>query len=140
MPVTATPIFPQTITTGVTQILPADTTTLKTLFTAGANGSKIDNILVTSTDTGAKDLQLVVTISAVDYIVGTFTVPANTGNTNSTVTLNALAHPQLFNALNVDNNGNRCLFLATGAVLRVKSIATVTATRVISLIAQGGNF
>jgi hypothetical protein len=140
MSVTATPIFPQTITTGVAQIALADTTTLKTLYTAGANGSKIDNILVTSTDTASRDLQLVVTISAVDYIIGTFSVPANSGNTNSLVTLNALAHPQLVNALSVDNNGNRCLFLATGAVLKVKSLANVTSARVISLVAQGGNF
>lgn len=137
--VVSTPIFPQVIKTSVAQILPADTTSLKTLVTADADGTRIDNILITSTDTAARDLQFVVTISAVDYVVGTLSVPANSGFTNAVVTLNVLGNAQ-FAALSTDVNGNKVLFLGTGAVLKVKSLTTVTAAKVISIIAQCGDY
>lgn len=133
------PIFPQVIKTGVAQILPADTTTLKTLFTADADGSRIDNIFVSSTDTSAKDLQFVVTISAVDYVVGTLSIPANSGFTNSVPLVSVFGHSQ-FAALNSDVNGNKHLFLASGAVLKVKALSTVTTAKAISIFAQCGDY
>ena len=135
----ATAIFPQTIKTGVAQIAPADTTTLKTLFTAGAAGSRIDNIFVSSTDTSSKDLQFVVTISAVDYVIGTLFILSNSVFTNAVPLVNVFAHSQ-FAALNNDLNGNKCLFLATGAVLKVKALTTVTTAKVISVVAQYGDY
>ncbi len=136
---TATPVFPQTIKTNVAQILPADTTTLKTLITAPANGVRVDSILISSTDTSARDLQLVVTISSVDYVLGTLQIPANAGFTNAVPTIAAFQHSQLV-GLNTDVNGNKFLFLASGAVLKVKALTTVTAAKAISVIAQCGEF
>lgn len=139
MPVVSTPIFPQTIKTGVAQIAPADTTTLKTLVTAAANGTRVDNIFVTSTDTSAKDLQFVVTISSVDYVVGTLSIPANSGFTNSVPAVSVLSHSQ-FATMNTDQNGNKNLYLASGAVLKVKSLTNVSTSKVISIIAQCGEY
>ena len=136
---TATPVFPQTIKTNVAQILPADTTTLKTLITAPANGVRVDSILISSTDTSARDLQLVVTISSVDYVLGTLQIPANAGFTNAVPTVGAFQHSQLV-GLNTDVNGNKFLFLASGATLKVKALTTVTAAKAISVIAQCGEF
>lgn len=137
---TATPIFPQTVKQGAVQILPADTTSLKTIYTAPANGSRVDNILITSTDTSSKDIQLVVTISSTDYVLGTIAVPANSGFTNSVVSLNMLAHSNLTSALNSDNNGNKYLFLASGSILKIKALTTVTAAKAINVVAQIGDF
>jgi len=139
MPISNKPIFPQTITTGATQIAPADTTSLKTLYTAGVNGSRIDNILATSTDTAARDLQFVITIDAVDYVLGTLSCLANSGFTNAVAILPVLSDSK-FAALSQDGNGNKVLFLASGAVLKVKSLTTVTAAKVISVLAQGADF
>lgn len=139
MPVVSTPVFPQTVITSVAQILPADTTTLKTLITPGSNGSRIDAILVSSTDTSAKDLQFVLTISSVDYVLGTLSIPANSGFTNSVPLVSVFAHSQ-FVALNTDVNGNKHMFLANGAVLKVKALSTVTTAKAISIIAQRGDF
>ena len=76
---TATPIFPQTVKNYVAQILPADTTTKKTLVTGATNGTKIESITVASTDTSARDLLLYLTVSAVDYLLGTVAIPINSG-------------------------------------------------------------
>jgi hypothetical protein len=136
---TATPIFPQTIVTSVAKIAPADASNLKTLYTASANGSRIDSIIVTSTDTNSRDLQFIVTISGVDYILGTITIPANTGTNNSTPIKSVLENAQ-FAGLPSDVNGNHYTMLASGAVLKVKSLSTVTTAKEISIFAQGGNF
>lgn len=135
----STPIYPVTIQTAVAKILPADTTTFKTLVTAGANGCRIDNIIVSSTDTVARDLQFVVTISGTDYILTTISAIINSGNSNSIPNISVLNHAQ-WPALAIDANGNRVLFLGSGAVLRVKSAVTVSATREISLVAQVGQY
>lgn len=140
MAVTSTPIFPQTVGTGFAQIAPADTTALKTLYTAGADGSTIENIIVTSTDTSARDLQFVVTISAVDYIIGSLTIPLSSGNTAAAPPVSVFRHANFASILTIDGTGNPIIRLPTGAVLKVRALTTVTATRVISVICQGGNF
>jgi len=137
---TATPVFPQSIKNGAVQILPADTTTLKTLVTPSANGSKVDNILVNSTDTANKDLVLVITKSGVDYPLATIQIPLNTGNTNAVSAINLLNHSMLGPYLSVDLNGNKYLYLESGSVLKAKVTASVTASKVIGLFAQYGDF
>lgn len=136
---TATPIFPQLVTNGFQQILPADTTTLKTLYTAGANGSKIEHISITSTDTANKDLQFYITSGGVDYLIATLQIPANSGNTNAIVPVDALTST-MFTFTSTDNNGNRYIYLASGSVLKVKATASVTAARVIQFYVFGGDF
>ena len=135
----ATAIFAQSIKTSGLQLTPAHTTALQTLFTAGANGSRIDNIFVSSTDSSAKDLQFVLTISSVDYIIGMLPIPANSGNSNSLPIVNVLGHAQ-FAALNSDLNGNKYLFIPAGAILKVKAGSTITTAKVINVIAQCGDY
>lgn len=137
---TATPIFQQSIKNGAVQIASSDASNLKTIVTPGTNGSKVENLLVTSTDSSARDLQLIVTKGGVDYILGTISVPANTGNTNGVTPINFFAHANMLNYLNVDNNGNRFLFLENGSVLKAKTLTTVTSTRVLNLFAQYGDY
>jgi hypothetical protein len=137
---TATPVFPQSIKNGAVQIANADASNLKTIITPGANGARVDSLLVSSTDTSARDLQLVVTKGGVDYILGTLSVPANTGNTNALAMLNALAHANIGPFLINDLNGNKILFLESGSVLKAKTLTTVTSARFINLFASYGDF
>lgn len=137
---TPTPVFPQTISNfSAVQILPADTTTLKTLVTPGANGCKIENILVHSTDTSAKDLVLVVTKGGTDFPLATLSIPANSGNTNALIPISLFQHAMLV-GLNTDAFGNKYLYLGSGSVLKAKVATTVTAAKAISLFPQGGDY
>lgn len=140
MAVSHQPIFAQTLKLGAVQILPADTTSLKTIYTAAADGSRVNNLLITSTDTAAKDVQLVLTVSAVDYVLGTITIPANTGFTAAVVSLNMFQHAGLVNVLNQDNNGNKYLDLESGAILKIKALTTVTAAKIINIVAQVADY
>jgi hypothetical protein len=137
--VTATPIFPQTITSPSVQILPATTTGLVTLYTAGTNGSKIENIIVSNTDSGAAyALTLTVVTSATSYIIGTINVPLSAGNTTAAPAIS------LINSTNIplakDANGNPYIYLASGSVLKVNSGTTVTTAKVLSITAMGGDY
>lgn len=139
MPVSNQPIYPQTIVSAVAQIQNSDGTTLKTLFTAGANGSRIENILVSSTDTTNRDLMFYVTVGGTDYLLATIQCPLTSGNSNTVGPLFALSNT-LFIGLNTDPNGNKYIYLANGAVLKAKAGSTVTSGRVIQFLIQGGDY
>jgi hypothetical protein len=141
MALTNTPIFPQTITNNVVQILPADTTTLKTLYTGATNGSRIENIMVTNTDTNAYTINIFFTISATNYLIGTINVPLSAGNTTAAPTVNLLSSAGNFGGiLNYDANGNKYLYVASGTILKVASTGTVTTAKALTFSCQGGDF
>ncbi len=141
MAVTATPIFPQTITNKVVTIVNADGTSLKTLYAAGTNGSKVENILVTNTDTAAYTVQVYVTISATDYLIGSVNLPLSAGNTSSAPSINVLQATNNFGtSVNLDANGNSYLYLASGSTLKVAVTGAVTAAKTVTFFAQGGDF
>jgi hypothetical protein len=80
----ASPAFVTTPKNPAVAFANADATAFKTLMTAGASGSRLDSLIGTSTDTVANVLQLAVTKSAVDYVIGEVAIPANAG-TNGVV-------------------------------------------------------
>ncbi len=136
---TATPVFPQSIKNGQVQILPADTTSLKTIYTAAANGSVISSIFLASTDTTSRDVQFYVTIGGTDYLLATISCLLNSGNTNAVPLISVLDHANFATQV-VDAHGNRCLYLASGSVLKAKALVAVTAAKAISIFAQAGDF
>lgn len=139
MAVTATPIFPQTIKDYVIQILPADTTTLKTVCAGATNGTKIESIIVTSTDTSARDVTLYKTISAVDYALCCITIPITAGTINGTASIDILRNINIPGTA-FDPNGNKYIYIASGTTLKIASGTTVTAAKVINVVASGGDF
>lgn len=136
---TATPIHPQTVKGLVAQILPADASTLKTLVTGATNGTKIESINVTSTDTTTRDIAIWMTISAVSYLLGTVNIPITAGNTNAIPSVDILRSLQI-PSLAFDAYGNKYLYVPSGATLQVSSLSTVTAAKALQFYAQGGDF
>ena len=141
MTVTHQPIYPQSIKNWVVKFLPADTTSFKTIATGGPDGSRIDSMCATNTATAsASDMQFVITISGVDYIIDTVQIPVNSGFTNGIVSVNLLNNATKFLWLPYDGNGNRYLYLPSGSSLRAKLGATIATGKEISVFAQGGDF
>jgi hypothetical protein len=136
---TATPIFPQTVKNFVAQVLPADASGKKTLVTGATNGTKVEAIMVASTDTSARDLQLILTISSVDYVLTTVSIPLTAGFINSAPSIDILRNAQ-FPGLAYDANGNKVLYVASGAVLSVKTLTTVTAAKEVDVFGYGADF
>ena len=139
MAVTATPIFPQTLTNTPVTILPADTTTLKTAYTAGSNGSKLEAIYVTNTDSAsAYSVQINITISSTSYLLGTVNVPLSAGNTTAAPNVNLLASTNL--NLPKDANGNPYIYLLASAIVKVGVLVAVNSGKVVTFITQGEDF
>lgn len=145
MAVTSTPAFAQSIAVGNAKIIPADTTTLKTVITAGANGSLIDSIVVSSDDGSAKDVQFWTNTGGVDYLLFTVQIPANSGFTSS-VSIKSALDDQRAGATSaplgwytLDSNGNKLLRLAAGEILKAKVLTAVTAAKTIYIRASGAN-
>lgn len=110
-------------------------TTLQTIATLTAL-TKITHILVSSTDTAARDIQLVATIGANDQILGTFSIPLRSGDTTAAFPVLLLKSASW--DLNNDIANNKVLELPSGAILKVKaSTAAVTSTKFINFLFSG---
>jgi type IV pilus biogenesis protein CpaD/CtpE len=135
----AAPSFPSVVATAVQNILPADTTTTKTILTAGASGTKITGLQIASSDSSAKIVQVFLTRTAVDYNLITVSIPAGSGN-DSTGVLAAIDAFLLMAGLPVDNDGQRYLLLKSGDTLRWSCTTTVTVGRKIDIVAVAADF
>ena len=138
MAVTATPVFVQTPSVGVLQM--AANTNFQTVVTAGANGSKVVSVMVASSD--ARVLQLAITRSAVNYILGSYSVTANSGidGTVSAVDLLRGGPSGLIPGLPVDNDGQPYLFLKSGDTLTVKATVAPSGSTTVNVVAVYGDF
>jgi hypothetical protein len=140
---TPTPAFAQTIEVGAAKIVTADASTLKTIYTAGVDGTLIDSILVSSDDTSYRDLQLWTTIGGVDFLLYTVTIPANSGFTSGVPIMSLLENARAgssvfpFGWYVIDANGNKLLRLKALEILKAKVLTTVTAAKTIYIRASG---
>jgi hypothetical protein len=141
MAVTATPIYPQAIVSVGAELLPATgANTLVALISPGANGTKVESITLTSTDASvAYTVQFWVTISSVNYLIGSVTLPVNSGNTAAAPPVNALTRAN-FPSLAIDANTNPYLYLASGSVLSFSSTVVVTTAKIVTGFVQAGNY
>jgi hypothetical protein len=133
------PIFPQVLQNWAVQILAADTTTIKTLVTGGANGSKIEAINVALDDSAAKTLILYLNDGSTNYLLSWFNIPANSGFTTIAPSVALLINAQI-PSINFDNNGNKYFYLKSGWKLNVAAQATLTTGKTMHITANGGDF
>jgi hypothetical protein len=140
MAVTATPVFVQTPkVTPQNYVQGTDVAgTYKTIYTAGANGSKVASISIATDDTTAAHLiTFIITRSAVDYVLGIANVTtAGEGTQSSTVAVDGMAGM----ILPVDNDGQKYLFLVSGDTLRATFATALTAAKRIDITAIGADF
>lgn len=137
---TPTPALPQSPKNSKVQILPADASGLKTVYTGGAEGSKISSIIATSSDTSARDVQIGITTGGTFFPLGTVSVPITAGQVTGTPAVNLL-DPTVIKGLPLDNDGQPYIFLSSASdTLQVKALTTVTTAKEIDIIAFGADF
>jgi hypothetical protein len=78
-------------------------------------------------------------ISATDYLIGTVSIPATSGSVDSVPTVNLLAAANLPGFAH-DANGNPYLYLASGTVLAMGMLTTITSGKQVQFLAQGGDY
>ena len=134
------PVLVQTPKIGLVQCVNADGTNPKTVVTPGTNGSKVTSLTVASNDTASRTFNIFITRSAANYLIGSVTVPAGSGNDGSTPSVNALTSA-LIPGLPVDNDGQPYLFLQQNDALVVAlTTSSVTTAKTVSFAAVYGDF
>jgi hypothetical protein len=141
---TNTPIFPQTIVNSVVSITNATGNGIGNAVTIRAgstNGDKIESIAITSTDTSARVLTLIITISATNYIIGTVNIPIEAGTDGaSTAAVSLLEINSMLPWIRRDQNNRGYLYIANGTTLKAFAQTTVTAAKQIDIFAQIGAY
>lgn len=118
------PTFVKTPNWGATQITTGTGSSgVVTIYTGGANGSKIPSLIAVSINTTAAfDVQWGVSSGGTLFIYGTASVSANAGSTDSIVSVNLMSNANV--PLALDSDGNPFFFLASSAyVLQAKTPA-----------------
>lgn len=115
----------------------ADAANYKTLFAAGAGGSRVDlGSIVNSDASNAYVLKLAIKIGATDFPIGEVLVPAGAGS-NGTVKaaslLNTTDLPQL-------SGSDGVLYLQASSELRVGAKTTISGSNTLAVFAQGGDY
>jgi hypothetical protein len=132
----ASPAFIATPKNPAVAFANADGTTFKTLMTPGASGSRLDTLIASSTDTVSNVMQLAVTKSAVDYVLGEVTIPANAG-TNGVVKSVAVLNATDLPGLAYTENGS--LYLESGVTLKARMKTAVAGAFGVQLLGVGGD-
>lgn len=145
MAVTATPVFVQTPKITPQRFVQGTDAagTYKTIHTAGSNGSKIVGINVATDDGSATHvLTLVLTRSAVDYVIGAYTLPVSSGTDGAAASVDLLrgGPSSLIPGLPTDSDGQRYLFLESGDTLRMTFATALTSGKTIYAQTIGADF
>ncbi len=130
-----TPVFQAGPKNAHVIVADTDTTVAQTLQTAGASGALIDSIAVTSDDTSAAVINVIVNDGSTDYQIGQVTIAAGAGTDGTTAAQNLLSSVSLpF----LQTGGG--LALGPNAVLKVAANATLTAAKSVTFTAIGGDY
>lgn len=133
-------IYPTKVQAWAVQLTNAIGTTITQLMAAGANGSIIESMNVSLTDTVANGLAVYLQDgSAVNHLLGTVTVPLSSGNVAGTPAIDVIRSGML-PGLVVDANGNFCLYVPSGFKVMVASTAAPAATKIQDVVAMGADY
>lgn len=113
----------------------------KLLLTAGANGSTLKGLIVSSDDSSAKVLVLYLSDDGgtTKYCIGTINVPINSGATGAIVNVDCLSNPYLI-GLCIDQGGKNVIPLAPNVQLFIGVQAAVTAAKFVIISAFAEDF
>ena len=131
------PIYPATIKDYQLALTSTNTTVAAALATGGTNGTRIDTLMASSTSNSAHDLQIIKNIGGTDTLLATISVPANAGTNSSTPNINLLNQ---IPGLETDANANPVMFLASGTILKMKLVVSLSASQTLAVAASGGDY
>lgn len=109
----------------------ADSTTAKTLYTAGGNDAVVKVLNFASNDTSAVNIALYVNDGTADRLIGTIRVATLSGTDGAAASVDGLSGT-LIPSLPYDANGKRVLPLKAGHILKWAPLVAVTAAKTVT--------
>ncbi len=136
MAVTATPAMPQAANNKCTILQNSDSTNKVTIFTAGANGSRLDTLSVASTDTSAINLNLWLTDGTTEILLDCVPIPAGYGTNAVNRAYDVLS---VLSAAKADGDGIRQMWLKSGCILKAAASAAITSAKFAYVYCEGAD-
>ena len=131
MAANTSPIFEKNPSCGTPQTFAiGDASTKKTIWTAGAEGARIDSIMCSTDDTAAVNLAFYITVGGTDYYIGVVNVPIGSGYT-TVPRVEAMTTLQLQTGY---------LALPASALLKCNCLATMTTAKTTTVVPMGGEY
>ena len=132
-------ITPQIPNRGLVQFLQGTDapSTFKTLYTAGANGSRCYSIWSSNTDPSPHSVYVILVNGGVKYYGYVFTSVVGAGSSPATPAQNVLSG---FVGLPVDEYGNSYIQMISGDTLQAQYTTALTAGQFIGLVATCSDF
>lgn len=119
------PTFTEGSRWALNEFVAADGTTLKTLFTAGADGSLITGIIVATEEIVANDIIFYANLGgAIDAPIGYLEVPIGAG-TNGTTQVASLLNDGVLTWPQHDNNDNPVIQVPSNFILKANMRTTI---------------
>lgn len=131
MPANTSPLFTLTPLNKGAQFVNADSTTKKSIYTAGSNGGRIDAIMVSSNSTAAENLAFYINDGTTDFYLGNVNIPIGSGYT-TVARVEGLAQ--------IGPPYTTALILAAGYILKANAVAAVTSAKTVDVIVMAGDF
>lgn len=130
------PIFPGAIANAGLDIENADGTTVQALITGGTNGTRVNSISITSTDTSAVILDVFFYDGSSDFQIGTVTIPIGAGTDAGTTPAVSLLNQTNLPFLGEDLS----YYLADTEAIRLAPQSAVTAATKVACVANCGTY
>lgn len=134
----ATPTLISNVRDFVAKIVNADSTGKKTIVTPASAGTRLKSLVVSSDDTSSRTLQLVKTVSSVDYLMGEIDIPAGSGTDGTNPPVDVFAGARV-KGLQTDGI-SKWIDVANGTTFSVQAKVAVTAAKTIYVAGEGGDF
>lgn len=138
MAVTNLPIFPQTLQS--IALANTLTTSVSNIAVGGVNGTKLESLVVVSTDTIDHAITIAMNVAGVLANVANVNIPAGSGATLGVLPVTLFSNNQ-FNFLPQDSNGNKYLYLANGSCgITWVSNSALTSAKAVSIAGQASQY
>jgi len=124
------PIFELVPTEKGVSFASGDASTKKTIQTGGTNGTRIDSIMCSTDDTAAVNLAFYINDGATDFYIGNVNLPIGSGYTT-------IARVEAMRTL-APTLGY--LVLPASHLLKANCVATMTAAKITTIVAMGGDY
>lgn len=134
MAMNTSPAFTHTVNNGVSTIVNADSTNLKTLVTADADGTCVRAISITSDDTSDRNIKLWITSGGTDYLIGNIPVVDGAGSNGTDPAVDGM------NTTYLPWIKNGVIVLESGEVLKASVAVAVTAAKCIYIRVEAGDY
>lgn len=135
-------VTPQTPNRGIVQFLQGTDTagTYKTLYTAGANGSKCFAMWSTNNDASATHLITIQIVNSAVKYGGTALTSISSAGFLTAVPAQSLMTSTIWPGLPVDSDGNPYILIASGDTIQATFATALTAADVLNIVATCSDF